>query len=141
MNRKAETSILSIRLRKVDRDRLVEEAKRSGVPLSQYAFNLICQGIEAATKRSDRKQKPAKEEPGEMRTDAGEAHRKPKALGVQDGPVDDSFLTDVKSRYPGLDHERLLVRLGNVSRETGKPVTRKTVEKLFAIAAGKAGKS
>ena len=47
MNRKPETGVLSIRLRKVDREWLAEEAKRSGVPLSELAFNLICQSIEA----------------------------------------------------------------------------------------------
>lgn len=39
--RKPESSILSIRLRKVDHDRLIEEAKQSGVPSSEYTFNLI----------------------------------------------------------------------------------------------------
>jgi len=140
MKRKPETSILSMRICKVDREMLVEEAKRSGASLSEYAFNLISQGIEAAAKSGR----------AGIQTSSGEASGKAvkptvqpkesKTPGVQDGPVDDSFLTGVKARYPGLNHGRLMVRLGNVSRETGKLVTRKTVEKLFEIAAGQAGK-
>ena len=146
-------SVLSLRVPAKTRASLVLEASAMGRKLSDHLFDMLALGIETnqarlkAEKAAAMEQATPKEEPGEIRTDAGEASGKvkpqrqgePKRSGAPETEVDEAFLTAIKLKYPALNHEKLLARLEEVLKESGKQMTRKTVERLFEIA-GKAEK-
>jgi hypothetical protein len=144
------TGVLSIRLRESDRQHLITEAQKLGVPVSVHTFNLLCRGIEASKKAgltetppaAERSEKPRIPETVKPQRQEGEPTvkpKEPKAPGST-GPIDENFLAGAKAKYPGINHALYLSRLSNVSRETGKLITRKAVEKVFALVTEREGK-
>jgi hypothetical protein len=136
MKKKPETSVLSLRMLKADRQRLVEEAQRSGVSISEYVFALLCRGIEVSKKVDFKKTAAVKAGSGEI------AEQSPAAPVITPHKklVDQAFLDDIRKRYPTLNFERLMQKLDEALKRIGKPKTRVTIERLFEIAAGQAGK-
>jgi hypothetical protein len=136
--KKPETGVLSLRLPESDRQRLIAEARKLGVPVSVHTFNLVCRGIETLKKVDLKKSAAVKDGSGEIPT--AERSEAPEQDSSTSGPVDQAFLDDIKKRYPGVSYERLMRRLDETAKQTGKKLTRRTVERLFEIASEKAGK-
>jgi hypothetical protein len=146
-------AVLSFRTPQRVKETLLKEAAGEGKRLGDYLFELLNLGREALwaekkaekeeTKAAERSEKPRipktvkpqRQEDGDPTVQP----KKPESPGSTEA-VDEVFLAGIKERFPSLNFSRLMARLNETSKTTGKKITRNTVERLFEIAAGQAGK-